>query len=124
MSFPALAPSGRNYGTGDFPVRSYRSQSGAEVRILYGNQRTGMTLELTYDNVGDSQATTFLTHFDETKGTYTTFALPSTALAGWSGSTTALDGNGANRWRYESAPTITNVAPGISNVQVKLIGVL
>ena len=124
MTYPVLAPSSRNYSTGDFPVRSYKSQSGAEVRILYGNQRTGMTLELSYDNITDSQATTFLTHFDQTKGTYTTFALPSRALAGWGGSTTALDGNGANAWRYESAPNITNVAPGISNVQVKLIGVL
>ena len=124
MTFPALAPSSRNYNTGDFPVRSYKSQSGAEVRILYGNQRTGMTLELSYDNITDSQATTFLTHFDEVKGTYTTFALPLNALAGWGGSTTALDGNGANDWRYESAPNITNVAPGISHVQVKLVGVL
>ena len=83
-----------------------------------------MTLDLSYDNISDSQATTFLTHFDEVKGTYTTFALPLNALAGWGGSTTVLDGNGANEWRYESAPSITNVAPGISNVQVKLIGVL
>jgi hypothetical protein len=124
MAFPALAPTARNYITGDFPVRNYKAQSGAEVRILYGNQRTGMTLELSYDNITDTQASTFLAHFDETKGTYLTFALPAKALDGWEGSTTALNGNGANQWRYESAPAISNVAPGISKVQVKLIGAL
>jgi hypothetical protein len=124
MTYPALAPTSRNYTTGDFPVRNYKAQSGAEVRILYGNQRTGMTLEMSYDNITDAQASTFLAHFDETKGTYLTFALPAKALDGWTGSTKYLDGGGANDWRYESAPTVTNVAPGISKVQVKLIGVL
>jgi len=124
MAFPSLIPSTRNYASGDYPVKTFRSQSGSESRILYGNRRTGMTLELQYDNITDANAELFLNHYDETKGTYTTFTLPTVALTGWSGNADAIDAATGNAWRYDGPPQITNVRPGISSVQVRLIGVL
>lgn len=85
MAFPTLTPSTRNYASGDYPVKTFRSQSGSESRILYGNRRTGMTLDLQYENVTDTNAELFLAHYDETKGTYTAFELPTDVLTGWSG---------------------------------------
>ena len=76
MAFPSLAPSSRSYASGDYPVKTFRSQSGSESRILYGSRRTGMTLELEYSNVTDANAELFLDHYDETKGSYSTFTLP------------------------------------------------
>lgn len=124
MAYPTLVPSSRNYNSGDYPVKTFRAQSGSESRILYGNRRTGMTLELQYDNITDANAELFLDHYDETKGSYATFTLSSGALTGWTGNTDALDAATANSWRYEQPPQVSNVRPGISSVQIRLIGVL
>ena len=124
MAFPSLTPSSRNYASGDYPVKTFRAQSGSESRILYGSRRTGMTLDLQYDNITDANAELFLDHYDETKGTYSTFTLPTVALTGWSGNKDAIDAATGNAWRYDGPPQITNVRPGVSSVQIKLIGVL
>jgi hypothetical protein len=124
MAYPTLIPSARNYSSGDYPVKTFTSQSGAESRILYGSRRTGMTLELQYDNVTDANAELFLDHYDETKGSYTTFTLPTAAFTGWSGNKDAIDAATGNAWRYDGPPQVSNVRPGVSSVQIKLIGVL
>ena len=124
MPFPSLQPTSRAYEGGDFPVRTYRSQSGVEARILYGSRRTGMSLSLAFDNITDAEAEQFLDHYDETKGTYLTFALPAVVRAGWSGNSDAIDAATGNSWRYDGPPTVNNIRPGISSVSVKLIGVL
>lgn len=124
MPFPSLRPTSRAYESGDFPVRTYKSQSGVEARILYGSRRTGMTLSLAFDNITDTQAEQFLDHYDETKGTYFTFTLPTAVRTGWSGNADAIDAATGNRWRYDGPPSVSNIRPGISSVSVKLIGVL
>lgn len=124
MPFPNIVPTGRQYDSGDYPVRSFRSQSGVETRILYGDTRTGMQLKLSFDNIADTLAESFLTHFEEVRGTFSAFALPANTLGGWSGSTTALDAAAANQWRYDGPPQIVNNRPGVSSVQVSLLGVL
>lgn len=124
MAYPTLVPSTRNYSSGDYPVKTFTSQSGAESRILYGNRRTGMTLDLQYENVTDANAELFLDHYDETKGSYTTFVLPTAVFNGWRGNQNAIDAAISNSWRYDSPPQVSNVRPGVSSVQVKLVGVL
>jgi hypothetical protein len=123
MPFPVLQPTSRDFTPGNWPVKSYKSQSGAEVRILYGDTRTSMELTLGYDNISDAQAEQFLTHYDETKGTYNTFTINSSTKAGWSGTATAIDSGTINRWRYADPPQVTAVKPGRSSVRVSLLGV-
>lgn len=129
MEFPALAPTSRSFRPGDYPIRQFRSQSGAEIRILYGDSRTGMTLELSYENITDENAELFLDHYEEMKGTYNTFGIEpalagNRAKTGWRGSSDAL-GAGAtgNAYRYESPPQLEQVRPNVSTVKVSLIGV-
>jgi hypothetical protein len=124
MAFPSLTPTSRNFNPGDYPIRQFRSQSGAEVRILYGDSRTGMTLELSYDNISDANAEAFLTHYNDVKGTYNTFTIPAAVKTGWTGTASAIDVSGVNAWRYAEAPGITAVRPGRSSVRVQLVGVL
>lgn len=124
MAYPTLKPTGRQFSAGDYPVKTVRSQSGVETRILYGSQRTGMALELSYQNITDSQAELFSSHYDEVFGSYNTFRLPSEVRSGWAASSATLDAVGGNAWRYDSPPAITSIKPGISTVQVKLVGVL
>lgn len=91
MPYPTdLKPTSRSFSAGDYPVKAFKSQNGAETRILYGNSRTDVKLQLSYENIGDASAELFLDHFDETKGTFSTFDLPVGSLAGWSGNTDAL----------------------------------
>ena len=124
MAFPTHRPTGRSFNAGDYSYKTFSSQSGKEVRILYGDKRTGMQLQLVYENVNDTAADDFVAHYDEVKGGFNTFVLPSEFKAGWSGDTSAIDAVSGNRWRYESAPSISSVRPGISSVTVNLIGVL
>jgi len=128
MDFPNdLVPSSRQFNPGDWPVKSFKALDGAEVRILYGSKRTGMTLQLSYDNIRDQDAERFLDHYNDRKGTFLTFHFPTmqpAAKKGWVGNVDAL-GAGAwgNAWRYAEAPAVTNVRPGRSSVTVNLIGV-
>lgn len=125
MAFPQLTPSSRAFAAGDWPIKTFKAQSGVEARILYGNRRTNMTLELTYENITDSNAEAFITHYRETQGTYTTFTIPVETKAGWSGSANTLEAvDWGNRWRYSKPPEITSVKPGRSTVRIDLIGVL
>jgi hypothetical protein len=123
MAYPTLAPTARSFSAGDYSYKTFKSQNGAEVRILYGDKRTGMTLDLSYDNIADTAADDFITHYDETKGGFTSFTLPTAFRTGWSGNTSAIDAATGNKWRYDGPPQITSVRPGISNVTVKLVGV-
>jgi hypothetical protein len=125
MAFPALVPSSRTFDAGNWPIKFFKAQSGAEVRILYGNKRTNMTLTLQYQNITDANAELFLDHFNEMYGTYTTFTLGTSARRGWTGNLDAIGaGSADNRWRYAEPPSVDSVKPGISNVSVKLIGVI
>jgi len=126
MSFPDLTPSSRELDPGDWPVKAFNAQNGAEVRILYGNRRTKMKLSLQYSNISDANADRFYAHFESVKGTYETFDLPSGSKTakGWAGfEPTMTQSLSGNRWRYQEAPKIQNVRPGISNVSVSLVGV-
>lgn len=122
MPFPTLTPSSRSFEAGDYPIKTYRSQSGVETRILYGSRRSNAELSLSYDNISDTNANQFITHYDETKGTYLTFALNTLVTTGWTPGT--FNAGTGTEWRYAAPPSITNVKPGVSSVQVKLVAVL
>ena len=131
MPYPiALKPTSRSFNPGDYPVKTFKSQSGAERRILYGSKRTNLKLSLTYENITDANAELFIDHYDETKGTFASFEVASASTAdgaktGWGGTEGAIGAESSgNVYRYEGPPELTQVRPGISTVTVNLIGVL
>ena len=125
MDFPELTPTSRSFESGDFPIKTFKSQSGAETRVLYGSNRTNMKLQLTYANITDAEAEQFLDHYEEVRGTFDTFNLGQTARRGWKGDNSALGAQKTgNRYRYERPPQLAQVRPGTSTVTVNLIGVL
>ena len=81
-----------------------------------------MQLALSYKNISDANAELFLDDFDAQKGTYTAFAINEELKSGWEGNSDAFDSS--DKWRYAAPPEVTQVKPGISNVQVNLVGVL
>jgi hypothetical protein len=110
MPFPVLPPTSRDFKPGDYPVKTYSAQSGAEVRILYGDTRTRMELSLGYDNATDAQAKQFLDHYDEVKGSFSTFEVDPSARAGWGSTAEAIYAAGVNRWRQTAGGTEAVVA--------------
>ena len=130
MAFPSLRPTSRTFDPGDYPIKTYKAQNGSEVRVLYGSNRTNMKMSLSYANITDAEAEQFLDHYDEMKGTFTTFSiseqdLNTKAKTGWEGNPDAIGAESYNNaYRYDGPPQVQQVRPGISTVTVNLIGVL
>ena len=135
MAFPSSKPTARSFDPGDYPIKTYKSQDGSEVRILYGSFRTNMRLSLTYENLPDAEAEEFIAHYDSMKGTFNTFDLSTNSLIGWAGNgpndSIATDDDdwlkatyAGNKYRYERPPELVQVRNGISTVTISLIGVL
>ena len=125
MTFPTIEPSSRTFDPGNYPVKTFTSQSGTETRILYGSNRTNMKLSLTYANISDAVAQQFLTHYDAVQGTFQTFSVLTETKSGWSGNADAFSAaQQSNRYRCQGPPQVAQVRPGISTVTVSLIGVL
>lgn len=135
MPFPeSETPTTRSFKAGTWSVGTFKSMSGSETRILYGDKQVGAELVLTYRNISDNRAKEFFDHFSEMKGIYQSFifsVIDAQAKAGWDPLTSPpetkylspdLD-DAAVIWRYKEAPQMTNVYPGYSDVTVTLIGV-
>lgn len=121
MAFPSLVPTSRDFTPGDWPNKRFNSQSGAELRILYGTQRTNAKLSFTYDNISDTAAQQFLTDYNAQLGTLRTFNLPADVLTG---TTVAMQAPAGTKWRYDAEPQVRSVRPGRSSVTVTLVAVI
>jgi hypothetical protein len=121
MTLPNLRPSSRTFTPGDYPVKTFRSQNGAEARILYGNKRIGGTLELTYQNISDADADLFMSGYDAAKGTFLAFDLPDNARIGWTGNASTFVPQAGLRYRYSESPKIESIKRGRSTVTVQLV---
>ena len=124
MPFPELKPTTRAWDAGRYPVKFFRAQNGAEVRILYGNKKSEKNLQLTYQNIRDAEADLFFDHYDEVKGQMILFTLNQAARNGWEGKAETLGGSFSGlQWRYASPPRIESVFKGRCTVTVSLIAV-
>ena len=121
MSYPQLIPTSRSFNAGDFANKKYSAQDGAEFRILYGDKRVGMTLQLTYTNITDADASQFIDHYHNMQGTYQQFDIGPDAKGGWQAGTAYIGAvYWCSQWRYDSPPQLQSVYPGISSVTVTL----
>ena len=123
MTFPALAPSSRQYDPGNWPVKTYNSVSGVEIRLRYGDKRFNAKLTLQYQNIPDTSADDFLAHYESQFGTYKAFTLPAAVVSGWTGST-YIPNQTTMKFRYSGPPVVDSVRPGVSTVSVELTGVI
>ena len=121
MAFPSLVPTSREFAPGDWPIKRFNSQSGSEISILYGNQRTNAKLSFTYENISDTAAQQFFTDYDAQFGTLRTFNLPADVLTG---TAVAMQAPAGTQWRYDAEPQVRSVRPGRSSVTVTLVAVI
>lgn len=126
MAYPAITPSSRQFKAPEWPVTAVTSQSGATSRRLWGSRAVKAELSMTYRNVPDDQAAAIVECFDDQRGPMVAVPLPAET---WSGASTELQkwmklgeyGAGIS-WYFANAPTVNNIFPGVSTVQVKLVG--
>jgi hypothetical protein len=123
-TFPAYAPSRRQFNPGTYPQKSYRSLAGVVVKRTFGNRPSGATLSLDFNNIADDKVVAILNHYRDQTAINRRFRITATTMAGLNSSLTALvDGSIDNlRWEYNQPPSVDSVRPGISRVQVQLIG--
>ena len=126
MMYPAITPSTRQFKAPKYAVTAVVSQSGATTRRLWGSRPVQAELSLTYRNIGDDDAAAIVGHYDDCKGSIAKASLPN---ATWDGASADLKsylklddyGTGID-WFFSAAPMVDSVFPGVSTVQVKLIG--
>jgi len=133
-SFPNFVPSSRKFDMGDYPVKAYRALSGAIVRRVFGNKQFGYTLDLEFKNIGDTDelkqhsgnVVDIVNHYNDTNGTVESFQLNDRTFEGMSAKLQARTQTPHSKikWRYAEPPKIASVHPGISTVNVKLVGEL
>lgn len=133
-NFPDLVPTARSMSPGDFASKVFRSQSGIEARVQYGNRAFNKTLDLEYSNINETDAAAIHDHYLACNGTLYTFGLSANPKKG-NPTFSSNDGtpNTYNRfsadpfgldYRYAEPPQFTSIKPGRMSVTIKLIGVL
>lgn len=130
--FENYTPSSREFSGGEYAVKRFQAQNGAELKILYGDRISQRTVKLTYKNMNDVKVSEFLDHYISKQGTYQSFSLTNSNLetgvfAGWTGSMDTINRDGAIqdakrvKWAYAKEPIVTSVFKGLSTIQIELI---
>ena len=125
--FPTdIIPTSRTYKPGKLPETRFEARNGSVTLISYGQNFVNAELTLNFANINDGRAMQILQHYAQVLGDdYVTFD----SNAGFQGMNAELvgsleSGRGLLRWRYNDAPQVTSVYPGVSSVQIQFIGFL
>tara|TARA_R100001510_G_scaffold25977_1_gene22825 strand:- start:2495 stop:2995 length:501 start_codon:yes stop_codon:yes gene_type:complete len=120
-TFPSIVPTTRLYTPGDFPSAIQQSSDGTTTGFRRGNRRINQTLQLSFDNLTESQVTDIRTHYDGQNGSFEIFFLSSTTWNGYNSPPVALVSDFA--WLYATPPTISDGITSKWNVEIELVSV-
>ena len=120
-TFPAIITTTSLYTQGDFPSAIQASSSGATTGFRRGNRRINQTLQLTFDNLTETQVNLISTHYDGQNGSFKIFYLSSSTWSGYTTPPVALVSDFA--WLYATPPTISDGITSKWNVEVELVSV-
>lgn len=124
-SFPAIKPSARQYTPGTYPTRTYRALAGTTVKRSFGNKPYGHSMALEFRNIPDTTLAQILSHYHDSQGGFSRFALPNAVFAGMDATVRVyMQSPKGIQWEYADPPQVESVYPGISNVSVSLLGEL
>ena len=120
-TFPSLTPTTRLYTPGDFPSAIQSSSSGTTTGFRRGNRRINQTLQLTFDNLTETQVNLIRTHYDGQNGSFSIFYLSAECWTGYTTLPVPLVSDFA--WLYANAPTISDGIVSKWNVEIELMSV-
>ena len=89
-TFPSLIPTTRLYIQGDFPSAIQQSSNGATTGFRRGHRRINQTLQLTFDNLSETEVNLIRSHYDGQNGSFSVFFLSSTTWSGYNSPPVAL----------------------------------
>ncbi len=128
IAFPSLKPTSRRYQPGEYPQTDFVAQNGVRTVIRFGSRRVDSSLNLTFDNITDDEASSILANYEAVNSVWdhVTFTVNDVATGASSSLQDYLRevGGSGLRWRYEKPPTVTSVKPGLSTVSCAFVGVL
>lgn len=117
-TFPALAPSEREYSPGRYPNTLYQAIGGDQNSVRHGNVMIESTLRLSYIAVTEGEMLSFLQHYASQRGSYGSFGLPAVVF---SGSSRAEDYTlSGYAWSYAAPPEVEDLPCGNHMVSVTL----
>tara|TARA_R100001460_G_scaffold100029_2_gene143495 strand:+ start:3667 stop:4167 length:501 start_codon:yes stop_codon:yes gene_type:complete len=120
-TFPSIIPTSRLYIQGDFPSAIQSSSSGVTTGFRRGNRRINQTIQLTFDNLTETQVNLIRTHYDGQSGSFKIFFLSSSTWSGYTTPPVALVSDFA--WLYATPPTISDGIVSKWNVEIELVSV-
>lgn len=119
IALPSHCPTGARYRPPGFPVKIFRSVSGAAARILYGNKSSQAVLSLEF-SLDNSAAAEWMTAFEAARSTFDPVVVP---VAVWEGAEAIAGTIPAHIvWFFASEPSIERLLLGRARVSVELIG--
>jgi len=118
MAFPALIPSARVYTPGDVPQRRQVALSGISSGYRQGNRRVAQTLQLSFNNISESDLNLIKAHYLDRQGTFDIFFLPAEVWNGYTTPPIPLLSDYA--WRYAGPPVITDGSCDLWSVELEL----
>ena len=136
--FPNITPSQRVYTPAAYPQQEFQGLNGAVTVLQYGATGVDSKLEMTFQNISDTEATQILGNYEKVNSgrdpkngamDYVEFAEDDPIASGIDNAAlkarvTETRTKGRLRYRYASPPVITSTFPGRSTVQVSLRGYL
>ena len=123
--FPSFVPSQREFTLNNYPVKIYRTLSGAVAKRSFGNKPYSYRLDLEFTNVTDDVTFGILDHYEQTSAGFFRFSVPSSLFNGISDPLAGRMRSPSHiLWEYESPPVLQSIHTGITAVSVRLIGEL
>lgn len=125
-TFPSITPTGRRFTPPRWPTTEKISQSGVMSRRLWGSRSGNASLELTFNNISDTDTSNILSAYETAQGPIDELTLPAVLFAGADATlstylNTSATGAGLT-WHFSGGtpPTVQSVINGRSNVVVTL----
>lgn len=120
--FPAIEPASRRYSAGTYPITVQSDLRGGGFRFLHSAIKSGIELELGYENLTQAEAKQIRDHYRLRDGGHQSFLLPGAIWAGHSSATNIA--SATLRWKYASVPEETQKSGGYVDLSISLISVL
>lgn len=132
-----VTPTSRTYRPGRYPQSQFQATNGATTVVQYGDQCYNSELTLTYANIRDENAQELMDLYYEVNGEWNYLVLDSNPASIEDNNVGGLGGikdgdlrnqigevNNILKYRFKEPPTLTSVMPGVSTVQMSLVGYL
>lgn len=122
MSYPTLRPTTREFIPPPLPVSTTNTMNQRVVRSLLASKPGKGTLNLSYENITDQQALSFVTNYEASKGQTVSVTLPSEVISGLGPDfATYIRNVGSDlTWRWDGPPKLDSVQQGLTTVSVAL----